>query len=272
MRLSRFSLLIAGGVLVGTTTFSACRDAEFAGGPSRRSAAHEESPTPAPAPTGDPSTATDAPPVTPPPSPSPVPSGSPSVGTTVDTGTNTGINTNTDQGNLLNWIQLIGGLVTLITNVEIGRPDTGEGEIIFGGDKVFHIGDDNFNSDSECAARIRAYPIRGTRYFFEFEVTQDQTTVDVGVEEICGIDYQETDWIYLNSSNATLDTRALPKGTGSAQFTGKLLGPGVYTVVIESRTAGAENPQVPSDHDDFIVGKVHIKADKPIKPGRVGAQ
>jgi hypothetical protein len=195
------------------------------------------------------------------------------VTTGVDDGSNPGLDTGVDDGATTPWLDIIGGLIRTITDVEITRPENNDNEIVIGETKMFHIGDDNFDQSSECARRINTYPLSGKRYFFEFEVTQADTRVEVGINKICGIDYQETDHLFIvGPTGAQLDTKALPRGTEKAAFDGRVLQPGKYRLIAETRPAGSENPQVPNDHDDFIVGQIHIKADKPIKPGIVGAE
>lgn len=165
---------------------------------------------------------------------------------------------------------IIGGLIKILSEVEIARPN--DNEVVFGGDKVFHIGDANFSVDSECAAQIRAYPLKGTRYFFEFEVLQDDTKVDVTLNKICGIDYNESNIMHLQADGKDLEQKGLKKGDTTAAFTQKTLKKGKYSILVESKAAGAQNPQTPNDHDDYILGMVQIKGDKPLKPGKVGAR
>lgn len=166
--------------------------------------------------------------------------------------------------------EIIGGLIKIIEEVAVVQPDATD--IIFGGDKVFHIGDAHFGADSECASEIKSYKLKGTRYFFEFQVLEANTAVDVSVNKICGVDYNLTNNVHLQDSKSDLEQKALPKQITSMGFTTRTLQPGKYIVVVESLRAGSENPSSPRDFDDFIVGEVRIKADKPIKPGRVGAK
>lgn len=165
---------------------------------------------------------------------------------------------------------IIGGLIKILSEVEIARPN--DNEVIFGGDKVFHIGDANFSADSECAAQIKAYPLKGTRYFFEFEVLQDDTKVDVTLNKLCGVDYNESNHMHLQADGKDIEAKGLKKGDTSASFTQKLLKKGKYSILVESKVAGAQNATTPNDHDDYILGLVQIKGDKPLKPGKVGAR
>jgi hypothetical protein len=169
----------------------------------------------------------------------------------------------------INIGEIISGFIKTLQEVEISQlTDT---DIIFGGKKVFHVGDANFSFDSECALQIKAYRLKGTRYFFEFQILEPNTAVDIAVNKICGIDYNLTNTIHLQDATTDLDQKALAKQISDVKFDRKMLQPGKYMVVVESKMAGEQNPSAPNDFDDFIVGKVHIQADKPIKPGRVGA-
>jgi hypothetical protein len=49
-------------------------------------------------------------------------------------------------------------------------------EIVFGSAKVFHIGDGKYGGSS-CQQTIEAYALSGTKYYFEFEVTEADTQV-----------------------------------------------------------------------------------------------
>lgn len=176
---------------------------------------------------------------------------------------------NQNPGPGVDLASIIGGLIHVLTDVAVNQPDANDVE--FGGDKVFHIGDGNFDPGSECASGVRMHGLKGTSYFFEFEVTQDNTHVDIEIKEICGVDYNESNSVILKGTAGDVQKNPLPKASKNAALTGNGLAKGKYSIVVESRDAGSENASDPGDNDDFIVGKVHVKADKPIKPGKVGA-
>ena len=153
-------------------------------------------------------------------------------------------------------------------NFDVNQPD--DDEVIFGRDKVFHIGDGQM-SGSSCRFEITMHGLKGTKYYFEFEVLQENTTVDLNIGKVCGVDYGDTNFISLQQNGQSIDQKPLPIGASSAAFTSKVLGPGKYMLVVESKTGSQQAGANSNDFDDYIVGNIRVKGDKPIKPGRVGA-
>lgn len=141
-----------------------------------------------------------------------------------------------------------------------------ETEVHFGDDKVFHIGDGKY-SDSSCKHQIDAYALTGTRYFFEFEVTEPATAVDVSINTICGVDYPRVSTSRLVNGATSRPLKVLPVSADRLAIDRLTLEPGRYALVVESGV-GQENPEE-RDHDDFIIGKIAIKADKKINAGAV---
>jgi hypothetical protein len=152
------------------------------------------------------------------------------------------------------------------TIVEATPEQISETEVHFGDGKVFHIGDGKY-SESSCKQRIDAYALTGTRYFFEFEVTQPSTAVDVSINTICGVDYPQVNWSRLVNGATSRPLKVLPVSADRLTVDRLTLDPGRYALVVESGI-GQENP-AERDHDDFIVGKIAIKADKKINAGAV---
>ena len=269
--------LVAAAALACFGLLSACNDASMTGDSGKQ--VHAESkPVPAlpetpakPTPPSTPTTTPTTPPTTTPPTTTPPPvTPPPKPPTTPITDVGTGSGTGSTPGLGTSIFDIIGGLIKTLTDVQIDQPN--QNEVIFGGNKTFHIGDGEFNASSECASEIHAYNLKGTRYFFQFEVLADDTTVDVSIGKICGVDYNESNSIFLQSGATNLDQKPLAKGQASAAFSTQKLAKGSYTILVESRAVGAEMPQQPNDHDDYIVGLVKVKGDKPIKPGKVGAR
>ncbi len=268
---------VAAAVLVCVAFSSACNDAGLVGDTGKQShAIAKPAPTPTPPATTKPPPAT-TPPTTPPTTVLPPPTTTPPTAvvpptTTIDPLTDIGTGTGTGSGPGLGTsiFDIIGGLIKTLTEVQIDQPNANE--VIFGGNKTFHIGDGEFNASSECATEIHAYNLKGTRYFFEFEVLADDTTVDVSIGKICGVDYNESNSIFLQDGATNLDQKPLSKAQATAAFTTQKLNKGKFTILVESRATGAENPGQPNDHDDYIVGLVKVHGDKPIKPGKVGAR
>ena len=243
-------LLIA---IFGATT--ACNSNGFSGSAKKGASAAPTSPG---VPLDPPPPAVPSPPSPPPVSSTPT---TPTAPTSPEIGSGSG-----STSPLISIFDIIGGLIKIVTDVQIDQPS--QTDIIFGGTKTFHIGDGDFDSSSACASQVSSYSLKGTRYFFEFEVLTDATTVTASIGMICGVDYDQSSSIYLQSSTDNLDQKPLTKGQTTADFAAKTLNIGKYTVVVESRGNANSN----NDHDDFIVGQVKIHADKGIKPGKVGAR
>ncbi len=277
--------LIAATAMIAVFSAAACNNAELTGTAKKRTGLPQPaapvvpgqpSPPATPAPSPKPTTPA---PNTPNPNPQPQVPGQPPVITEPPIefppdptpGPNPpGVGSDIDTGSGPSFIDIIGGLLKVLTDVQIDQPN--ENEVIFGGNKVFHIGDGEFASTSECAAEIDSYRLKGTRYFFEFEVLGDATTINASIGKICGVDYNESNSVFLQNAASNLEQLPISKAQTTATFQARTLNKGKYTILVESRAAGAENRDTPNDHDDYIVGLVKISADKPIKPGRVGAR
>ena len=153
---------------------------------------------------------------------------------------------------------------------EFEQPD--DGTVIFGANKVFHIGDDGFQ-DTSCRFEIDAYRLKGTQYYFEFEVLEDETPVNVDLNKICGIDYEDISTVRLLYGSYEIKKEIMNTPTFSVNLlSGEELDKGKYVIVVESGRGDARNP---NDFDNFVVGELKVQsqdADKPIKAGRVGAR
>lgn len=163
-------------------------------------------------------------------------------------------------------IQTINGIInTIRNNIDVSTNDR---EIVFGGDKVFHIGDGRFPASS-CQSQLRAYDLSGTKYSFEFEVLEDNTLVEMDVLTVCGVDYGDSNYIrLLKNGSENVEQELLRVGARRADLDSMTLQKGRYMIQVESgrnTTAGVEG----GDNDDFIVGKVRIRASKNISPGSV---
>lgn len=164
---------------------------------------------------------------------------------------------------IVDWI---GGLLGKIPTVDIATPNPKE--IEFGSNKVFHIGDGNMD-DSTCKARMGLfYPTRGVQYFFEFEVLEDQSLINVSANTLCGVDYNNVNTAALVKSGTTYANQAIPKGASSLYMNPLVLNKGLYMLIVESHP----NTTNRNDRDDFLVGKIKINSNKTLRAGRVGAQ
>lgn len=179
---------------------------------------------------------------------------------------NPGVTPSTPQSTTTNTVQTIGGIVNRIrNNIDVTRTDR---EIVFGGNKVFHIGDGKFPASS-CQRQLNAYELSGTKYAFEFEVVEDGTTLEMDVLTVCGVDYSDSNYINLVQKGGSSMRRDLIRaGVSRTGLRTMTVGKGRYEILVESTrntSAGVEG----GDNDDFIVGQVRIRASKNINPGDV---
>lgn len=149
---------------------------------------------------------------------------------------------------------------------QILQPDPNT--VIFGRDKTFHIGDNKYENTS-CKEEVSALPLEGNAYFFQFEVLSDNTTVDINVGRICGVDYT-TNTYELYSGNARVQGRYLQRLGTSATGNRMTLKKGTYNVVLASGL-GRYNYNSQPDLDDYVVGNVTVKASQAIRPINYGA-
>jgi hypothetical protein len=149
--------------------------------------------------------------------------------------------------------------------------DTKDKEVVFGEDKVFRIGDGDFSASS-CLDTIAAYPLSGTSYFFEFDVLEDDTVVDIDIKRVCGVDFKKTNVARLllgasaDAAGTEVWTGLLGKGALTFTVPQRTLAKGHYALNVESLRDGGG---VFGDNDDFIVGNIRVKASKKIKPGEI---
>ncbi len=159
----------------------------------------------------------------------------------------------------------------LDTNNEVTITQPNDDELIYGGGKVFHIGDGNMTATS-CMAGILLYGLAGKRYYFEFEVKEGGTSVTIDVNKICGVDYSDTNFISIVTAGQPVATQAIALNATTAQVSAANLAAGKYAVTVESRSGSHDQGANPADFDDYVVGEVHIKGSKPLRPGAVGTQ
>lgn len=174
------------------------------------------------------------------------------------------IGTDTDNSNKPSLLDLIAGLKKILI------PDDtidDENRVVFGNAKGFHIGDGAFSPDSNCSGFLTIQPISGTKYFFEFEVKLDDTVIDIGINEVCGVDYNDSNFASIEDSAGKSLQKKTIVGNNAIKYDSITLKAGKYKMVIESTKNAANN----DDRDDFFVKKLEIKSNKPIKAGKVGA-
>jgi len=169
---------------------------------------------------------------------------------------------NTALGNVLQGMQ---------ANGDVPAAQVSDDEVVFGGAKVFHIGDGQF-SGSSCHAGISAYPQTGRVYAFQFDVTQPSTSVTISIGQVCGVDYG-TNFITINvgGQDAPVKTQPLQAGATQIQLGADNLAPGHYEIDVHAGLAD-DGYVAANDLDDFIVGQVRVTSSKPIRVGQVGTR
>ncbi len=164
------------------------------------------------------------------------------------------------------FLDVIGGWINGLPNIDINKPKPNE--IEFGSwSKVFHIGDGEM-TNSSCKLGVVFYPTRGSDYYFEFEVLEDVSTVTVNLGRVCGIDYADTNHAAITQGTNYLQKQLIPLNASKLTLPTMTLNRGLYTVLVQS----APNPNKNNDRDDYLVGRVKITSNKPLKAGRVGAR
>lgn len=160
---------------------------------------------------------------------------------------------------------------------EVPKPDT---SIEFGASEIFRIGDGFASSGSACVGQVNTFKLSGTKYHFQFEVTEDNTQIDLSIGRICGVDQVEKDTFSLiNEGSKALELveKPLPMkidiGPDSpwVPYPAFTLKKGLYSVVIHSKNIhgkvvvpGTPIDSTKDEHDDFLVGNIKLKANKKV--------
>jgi hypothetical protein len=178
------------------------------------------------------------------------------------------VNNTNDNGMNEGLIDLLGGILKKTTE-QITQENNNE--VITAPGKAFRIGDGAATATS-CAEKVVPVGVRGKIYYFEFEVTKDATDVAISFGVTCGIDYSDTNFIILKKGGTEVLKQNMSKNVTGQGMPNQVLGVGKYTIIVESRSGTADPVGDPTDFDDFLVGELKVKANKPIKAGRIGAQ
>lgn len=178
------------------------------------------------------------------------------------------VGSDTDQGLNDSLVDILGGL--LGTNSGTLTQDN-ENEVTTAPGKAFRIGD-GAASGTSCAEQVTPVGVAGKKYYFEFQVTRDSTQVDISFGITCGIDYGDTNFMILTKGGVEVIKQQMNKNTSGQGLPTQTLGIGNYTVVVESRTGTTDPIGNPTDYDDYLVGELKIKSNKPIKAGKIGSQ
>ncbi len=175
-----------------------------------------------------------------------------------------------------------------------GKPDPAPGPVSepdktveFGAAEIFRIGDGYAHSSSACVGQVNTYKLSGTKYFFQFEVMEDDTGVDLSIGRVCGVDNPQFDvFSLLNEKTKAIELaeKILPKETETngvpwVPYPAFKLKKGIYSVVIHSKNkegkvypVGTPLDPKKDEYDDFIVGNIKVKATKQVKAIKIYAE
>lgn len=158
----------------------------------------------------------------------------------------------------------------------------------FGVNEIFRVGDGFASSGSACMGQVNTHELRGTKYYFQFEVVEDNTEIDLSIGRVCGVDQLDKDTFSLideATKELALAEKPLPKqiDVGPAQpwfpYSKFKLRKGIYSVVIHSKNVLGRvvEPGTPIDpnkdeYDDFLVGNIKLNADNRIKAIKIYAE
>lgn len=136
--------------------------------------------------------------------------------------------------------------------------------------RSFHIGNGEFSSSSECSTRLSFRALSGRVFKFQFQVTQPNTTVNIKIDKICGVDRSNNfTTMYAGSQEMQQYRRNLSPGQDDFEFQQMVLQPGWYEIRVVSPDYDLNGR---NDPDDFLVGKVKVRADKQVNKGDVLAE
>jgi len=165
-------------------------------------------------------------------------------------------------------IDILGAILTRPTEKIIQE---NENEVITAPGKAFRIGDGDASGTS-CAEQVIPVGVVGKIYYFEFEVTKESTEVSISFGVTCGIDYSDTNFIILKKGATEIHKKTMTKDVSNQGIPTQVLDIGKYTILVESRNGTKDQGGNPLDFDDFLVGELKVKANKPIKAGLIGSQ
>lgn len=144
--------------------------------------------------------------------------------------------------------------------------DPSTNTIVYGANGVYHIGDGDFGNGS-CVQEVATFDLEGTKYNFVFNVEQDATKISILVGRLCGVDNMFNEIKIEQSTSkqvfATASLNMAPVAdnqTPYSPFASEItLNRGTYSIAVYSGLGLS-----PGDLDDFVIGNIKIKADKPI--------
>ncbi len=162
--------------------------------------------------------------------------------------------------------------------------DVGSLSLEFAPSENYRVGDGYSGTDSSstCVGVSTMATLAGTTFYYEFEVLEDATQIDLSISRLCGIDNTSKDVFRLieNQSKAVvLAEKSLPKLSEADQkskawapYEPFTLNKGTYSVVIEAKNVyghtkvpGQAPDPTKDEYDDFFVGGINLKSTKNIR-------
>lgn len=164
------------------------------------------------------------------------------------------------------------------------QPKPPSKEIEFGAAEFFRIGDGNSGANSACIGEVKSHELKGTTYYFQFEVLENDSKIDVSIGKLCGVDSANFTTVSLqdaakNPINAEVVVPIDASGVRSSPYAplaSQSLKKGIYSIVVTSknklgRTEKSPDPNA-DEFDDFVVGNIQIKSNKTVKQIKVFAE
>lgn len=148
------------------------------------------------------------------------------------------------------------------------QPDTRvQKSISFGLEAPYRLGDGQ-SVGSSCQDEISGEELSGTRFEFDFELTGSASNLNISIEGVCGVDYDNN--VVAVMQNSKLYASAFLGSSANTALATFRAEPGKYTIVIES--GGFLDSLNAFDLDDFLLKKLNITSNQALKKGEVRVQ
>lgn len=141
--------------------------------------------------------------------------------------------------------------------------------VVFGDSTVYRVGDGEVKGTS-CIGDVEAYELSGKAYNFAFEVREDDTTLQIKIETLCGVDVNDYNLVFIDSSMGQLQKATLEAAQSNVVMQAIKLNSGTYSLGVQSTKI--KKGKYKGHFDDFIVGKIFVNANKKIIPGEITAE
>jgi len=148
------------------------------------------------------------------------------------------------------------------------QPDTRlDRSISFGLEAPYRLGDGQ-SVGSSCQEEISGEELSGTRFEFDFELTGAASNLNISLEGICGVDYENN--VVAVMQNGKVFSSAFLGSKEDIGLTTFRAEPGKYTIIVES--GGFLDSLNAYDLDDFLIKKLSISSNQSLKKGEVRVQ